>query len=157
MNNINTQSLIRVKNELKRHNLEDRIIILDHEVRTARETAKALRVEINQIAKTVLCLVDEEPLLVITSGNQYVDLNQIAILLNAKKVKVAARDVVFQISGFDFDGVSPCGSQTKIKVLVDKRLDNGQDLFAAAGTNRSVFKISFIELLDLLKGNVSVF
>ena len=63
-------SLSKAKEYLKKFNLDKNIIEFQESTATVKEAAEALGCEDAQIAKTMAFLVNDEPILIVASGDQ---------------------------------------------------------------------------------------
>ena len=86
------------------------VVVLDDTSRTAADAAAALKVEVGQIASSIVfVLPDGLPLLVITSGRHRVDPDLVAGALGVASLERADAQYVKAWSGFSIGGVSPVG------------------------------------------------
>jgi prolyl-tRNA editing enzyme YbaK/EbsC (Cys-tRNA(Pro) deacylase) len=150
-------SVVRVRTELTAQGFDDRIEVLADSTRTAVEAAAALGVEVGQIASSVMFHVDDNPVLVVISGAQRVDVRKLASLFGDAQVTKPNAQQVRAATGFAIGGVAPIAHPTPISVLVDLSLAPYAEVWAAAGHPYAVFATSHTELLELTKGrSVSV-
>jgi prolyl-tRNA editing enzyme YbaK/EbsC (Cys-tRNA(Pro) deacylase) len=130
--------------------------ILGAEVRTAALAAQAVGVEVGAIANSlVFTAVRGErtaPLLAMTSGAHRADLALLATLSGADQVGRADADFVRAHTGQAIGGVAPVGHPARIQTLVDVALRKYPVIWAAAGHPKSVFPITFDELVALTSG-----
>jgi len=121
--------------------------------KTAEEAAKAIGCKINQIAKSIVFDAQGEPVLVIVSGGNKVNEAKMSFYLS-KSVKKADANFVKEKTGYSIGGVSPFGHKTEIKTFIDKDLLKYKEIWAAAGSDNTVFKISSEELIKYSKGQI---
>jgi prolyl-tRNA editing enzyme YbaK/EbsC (Cys-tRNA(Pro) deacylase) len=142
-------SVIRVTALLKELGCEGEPTILSDSARTALDAANALRIEVGQVASSIVFkLPSGNPLLVITSGRHRVDTELVARNLGVEKLHRADADFVKNASGFSIGGVSPVGWVNPPEItLIDVALDEHETAWAAAGHPHSVYPTSFAELL----------
>jgi prolyl-tRNA editing enzyme YbaK/EbsC (Cys-tRNA(Pro) deacylase) len=122
---------------------------------TAADAAKALGVDEAQIAKTVVFVADDEPVLVVLRGVDRVDPARVGAVLGAAKVRRANADTVRAATGFSIGGVSPVGYTGRLRVLIDQALERHPVVWAAGGTPRAVFPTSFAELVAVSGGEAA--
>jgi prolyl-tRNA editing enzyme YbaK/EbsC (Cys-tRNA(Pro) deacylase) len=120
--------------------------------RTADEAAAALGVPVGAIVKSLVFTADDEPIMVLASGDHQVDTAAVASALGAGKVRRADADRVRQATGYPIGGVPPVAHATRLRILVDRHLASYDVLWAAAGTPHAVFSTSFDELCSLTGG-----
>jgi prolyl-tRNA editing enzyme YbaK/EbsC (Cys-tRNA(Pro) deacylase) len=124
-------------------------IWLQDSARTSAEAALALRVQVGQIAKSVIFrrVADDAAVLVVASGDKRVDEKKVAALVG--RIARADADFVKAKTGFSIGGVSPIGHATRPMVLVDLELQRFSEIWAAAGHPRGVFKATPSQLEQL--------
>jgi prolyl-tRNA editing enzyme YbaK/EbsC (Cys-tRNA(Pro) deacylase) len=122
--------------------------------RTAVEAAAALGTTVPQIAKSLVFLCGDDPVLVIASGANRVSQKKLAALL-ADPVRRADADAVKRCTGFPIGGVPPVGHTAPLRVLVDQDLLQYPEVWAAAGTPHAVFRTTPDELVRITGGTVA--
>jgi prolyl-tRNA editing enzyme YbaK/EbsC (Cys-tRNA(Pro) deacylase) len=123
-------------------------------VRTAAEAAAAVGCELSQICKSLIFVVDAEPVLVLMDGAGRVDVGAVRRELDAKEVTRAPAAVVREATGYAIGGVPPFGHLTRTRVLADRSLLDHTVVWAAAGTPHSVFPVAPGELVALAGATV---
>jgi prolyl-tRNA editing enzyme YbaK/EbsC (Cys-tRNA(Pro) deacylase) len=114
--------------------------------KTAPEAARAVGCEVGQIVKSLVFVADGEPLLALTSGANRADVAKLADLAGAREVRRADADEARATTGFAIGGTPPFGFHRPIRVLMDRDLLAYDEVWAAAGTPDSVFRIAPDEL-----------
>lgn len=143
----------RVQAELKARGAEVEVVELAASTRTAQEAAAAIGTTVAQIAKSLLFLAGEEPVLVIASGTNRVSLDKLAAHLGGPAARPDA-DTVKRLTGFPIGGVAPVGHATPPRVLLDRDLFQYEEIWAAAGTPHAVFRTTPEELERVTGGTV---
>jgi prolyl-tRNA editing enzyme YbaK/EbsC (Cys-tRNA(Pro) deacylase) len=119
--------------------------------RTAADAARALGVEIDQIVKSLVFMVDGggegRPVLVLTSGGHRVDAGKVAARVGGGSVRKADAAEVRAATGYAIGGVAPFGYPAELQALVDPNLIRFDTVWAAAGTPNHVFPIDRDALL----------
>ncbi len=126
--------------------------VLPAEVRTAAAAAEALGVPVGAIANSLVFAVDDDPVLILTSGAHRVDESKVAALLGVDAVRRAPAELVREVTGQPIGGVAPIGHPEPIGTLVDVELARHQQVWAAAGHPATVFPTTYEELLRLTDG-----
>jgi prolyl-tRNA editing enzyme YbaK/EbsC (Cys-tRNA(Pro) deacylase) len=115
---------------------------LEATARTSQEAADALGVAVGQIAKSVIFRRrgDDAAVLVIASGDRRVDELRVAAITG----ELARADAGFvkQRTGFSIGGVAPVGHAQPPVALIDRELFRFEEIWAAAGHPRGVFRLS---------------
>jgi prolyl-tRNA editing enzyme YbaK/EbsC (Cys-tRNA(Pro) deacylase) len=128
------------------------VVIFDEAVHTAALAAAALRIEVGQIANSLIFDADGAPLLVLTSGAHRVDTDRVATALGITKLRRATPEFVREHTGQAIGGVAPLGHPKPVRTLVDKDLAQYDVVWAAAGVPQAVFPISYAELVRVTDG-----
>ncbi|WP_191412369.1 MULTISPECIES: YbaK/EbsC family protein [unclassified Salinibacterium] len=120
---------------------------------TAQEAADALGCPVAAIVKSLVFTLDGEPLLVLTSGSNRVDVDALSVRLGGVLGKADAK-LVKQATGFSIGAVPPLAHATQLRTVVDEDLLALDVAWAAAGTASSVFAIDPRRLAELAGGDV---
>jgi prolyl-tRNA editing enzyme YbaK/EbsC (Cys-tRNA(Pro) deacylase) len=131
------------------------VVELPDSTRTAVEAAAAIGCTVAQIAKSLVFKGRNsgDPILVIASGANRVNTRRIAELLGEAIDKPDA-DYVREKTGFVIGGVPPVGHSTPLITFVDEDLRQFDEIWAAAGTPRAVFKLTPDDLEKMTAGRV---
>lgn len=143
----------RVQAELKARGAVGEVVELAASTRTSQEAAAAIGTTVAQIAKTLVFLVGNSPVLVIASGVHRVSQEKLGKFLGGPVTRPDA-DTVKRLTGFPIGGVAPLGGATPMRVLIDSDLLQHGEIWAAAGTPRAVFRTTPDELIRLTGGEV---
>lgn len=144
----------RVQDALNSAGIEAKVVRLPDSTRTAPEAARAVGCEVGAIAKSLLFLVDGEPLLVVCGGDRRVDVARVAQAIGAQSVKMAPAEEVRRITGYAIGGVPPLGHATPIRTLMDTSLLRWPVVYAAAGAHDALFPIEPQRLLEVTGANL---
>ncbi|MGI6537211.1 MAG: YbaK/EbsC family protein [Caldicoprobacterales bacterium] len=123
--------------------------------RTAQEAADVIGCTVGQIAKSLIFKgkTSQKPILIITSGSNRV--NEKAVKeYTGEKLEKADADFVLKHTGFAIGGVPPVGHAAPITTYIDEDLMQYDEIWAAAGTPNSVFKLTPEILLEITKGRI---
>jgi prolyl-tRNA editing enzyme YbaK/EbsC (Cys-tRNA(Pro) deacylase) len=132
-----------------------RMVFFDDGVHTAVAAAAALRVEVGQIANSLVFDADGDPLLVLTSGAHRVDTKKVATGLGLSKLGRATPEFVRAHTGQAIGGVAPLGHPKPVRTLVDTALEQYDEIWAAGGVPQAVFPITYAELLRVTGGTAT--
>lgn len=155
MNHNLKSSAMRVQELLHQHHLEIKVVQFSELTRTAQEAADAIGCDVGQIAKTLIFkgVTSHKPLCVIASGKNRVDEKKIKKLVGEEVEKPDA-EFVFKHTTFAIGGVPPIGYSFDIAPLIDEDLFSYEEIWAAAGTPNSVFRITPKDLLKITQGQI---
>ncbi len=140
-----------VKNDLATHNIE--VWEYQEPTPTATAAAAAVGCSVAEIAKTILFLVGDQAVAVVTCGDMKVKssrLKQAAGL--SGKVRLPQAEQVEQLTGYAPGGVCPFLLPTELSVLLDVSLQRFPQVYAAAGNDFSAVPITYLQLLKLTAG-----
>lgn len=146
-------AVLRVKEFLSGHDIDVEIRELNQTARSAADAAKALGVQVGQIASSIVFSIPE-PLLVITSGRHRVDTDLVSATAGLAKLGRADAEFVRSHSGFVIGGVSPIGwkcdgKEYQPQTFIDVALNEYAEIWAAAGHTHVVFRTNYQDLLKI--------
>jgi prolyl-tRNA editing enzyme YbaK/EbsC (Cys-tRNA(Pro) deacylase) len=143
----------RAQAELRSLGAGGEVVELAASTRTSQEAAAAIGTSVAQIAKSLLFLAGESPVLVIASGANRVSMEKLAAHLGSPVTRPDA-ETVKRLTGFPIGGVAPIGHATRPQVLIDRDLLQHEEIWAAAGTPHAVFRTTPEELARITRGEV---
>lgn len=114
---------------------------------TADDAARAVGTSVSAIVKSLIFTADGEPLLVLVSGPNRVNVEALGERLGVTLGKADA-DFVKRATGYSIGGVPPFGHPTPLRTIMDPDLMVLDQVWAAAGSPRAVFPISPQKLLE---------
>lgn len=138
-------SLENVKNHFRGTELEGKIIELDQSSATVELAAAALGTEPDRIAKTLSYLLEEEPILVVTSGLSRVDNKKYKAAFGKKARMIPFDDVAGKV-GHAPGGVCPFAVKEGVKVYLDVSLKKYETVYPAAGSGNSAIEMTLPQL-----------
>lgn len=123
---------------------------------TVETAAQAVGAQERQIVKSILFLVDDQPVLAIACGTAYIDRRAIADLygVGKKRVKLASPEEVMRLSGYEVGAMPPFGHRQPLRSLLDKRILELSEAFAGGGAENALMRISPQEMLRVSKAQV---
>jgi len=121
----------------------------DEGTKTAADAAEAVGCDVAQIASSIVVVADGEPVVVVTSGANRVDLPKVAVYRDASDARMAEADEVKEATGWSIGGVPPICHATDVPVLLDETLLAHDEVWAAAGTPTAVWPVYPERLRDL--------
>lgn len=150
-----SRSARRVQNALASLGTSFEVVELPSSTRTAAEAAAAIGCSVAQIAKSLVfrTVRGRAPVLVIASGANRVNEARVAEFVG-EPIERADAAYVRERTGFAIGGVPPVGHAEPIHTIIDEDLLGLGDVWAAAGTPNSVFRLSADSLVGLTSGVV---
>ena len=150
-----SRSAQRIQDALAALGADCAVVELPGSTRTAADAAAAVGCTVAQIAKSIVFRTSagKLPVMVIASGANRVDEKKIAAYLG-EPIEKADAAYVREKTGFAIGGVPPVGHAEKLRIFIDEDLFALGELWAAAGTPNSVFKLSAQNLAAMTAGEV---
>ncbi len=121
--------------------------------RTAVDAANAIGCELDQIVKSLIFAAGDGFVLALTAGGNRIDTERLAAE-TGEAISRADADGVRGATGFAIGGTPPFGHIAAIPTIIDPRLLDFAEVWAAAGTPDSVFAISPTTLVEVSGGRV---
>lgn len=143
----------RVRQALAAQGLRVEITEFDRSTATSQQAADALGVPVATIVKSLVFLVDEQPVLVLASGANRVDTDRLGRAAGGRVGKADA-DRIKAETGFAIGGVPPVGHARRLPTYIDAELMRHDLLWAAAGSPHAVFPVRPDELVRITGGQV---
>lgn len=145
-----------LQNFINTHQIEATILPMDDHTPTVPDAARALGVEPEQIIKSLVFVINDEPILVINNGTAKVDRRKIGKRLgvNRKKVKFAAPEQALEITGYIVGSMPPFGHQQKLQTFVDPALMQLDIIFGGGGDIDAMMRLTPDELLKITEAEL---
>jgi Cys-tRNA(Pro) deacylase len=153
-NSLNT-SVRKVEKALKAHGLECQVLNMKETTRSAQDAANSLGCRVEQIVKSLVFMTKKtkKPILVVASGANRVNTKKIRNLLS-EPITMADPDFVRAKTGFVVGGVPPLGHSSPLETFIDEDLLKYPEIWAAAGSSNTMFKLSPDDLQKITQGQV---
>ncbi len=130
-------------------------INIHEETYSASKASEVLGVGIENIIKSLLFINEnDEPILVIVTGNRRVNQSKLAKMLNFKKLRLARADEVIEHTGYEAGGLPPVGHKKRIRVIIDEEVMNKEFVYGGGGVVNTTLKIKPQDILRLNNGEV---
>ena len=132
---------------------EAAIMVFPEGTKTAEDAANAIGCPVSAIVKSLVFMVEEEPVVALVPGDKLLDTDALSAAAGGGQVRRAGLDEVRESTGYSAGGTPPFGHTTELRVFADPSLKRNDPVWAAAGTPTSVFPIT-INALDQLAAPV---
>jgi prolyl-tRNA editing enzyme YbaK/EbsC (Cys-tRNA(Pro) deacylase) len=136
-------------------NLGIRIRLFENSTATSQLAADEIGCALGQIAKSICFMVEDQPVVVIASGDQRVDDRKLAAHFNVgrKQVKFATAEQCLEYIGYAPGGVPPLGHRTKLRaVFLDESLKRYDQIYPAGGSSNAIFGVTLEQLVQISGG-----
>ncbi|HYZ29477.1 MAG TPA: YbaK/EbsC family protein [Thermoleophilaceae bacterium] len=134
----------KVKEAARELGLDVELKTLDDSTATVEQAADALGVEQGQIAKSIVFVMDGEPVVVVASGRHRIDNEKVCVALDCAEGRMASPDEVRAATGFPIGGVPPIGHG--LPVVFDAALLDYERIYAAGGDGNTLFEVGSRDL-----------
>ena len=150
-----SSSARKVQEALIEHGVTSQVVEMPQSTRTADDAARAAGCQVGQIVKSLIFKgkKTQQPILVATSGANRVNEKMIANLISEPLAKADA-EFVREKTGFAIGGIPPVGHVQQIRIFIDEDLLQYNEIWAAAGTPKAIFKLTPQELQKITGGQV---
>jgi prolyl-tRNA editing enzyme YbaK/EbsC (Cys-tRNA(Pro) deacylase) len=146
----------KVQDALAERGFDLEVVELPDSTRTAEEAARAVGCRVEQIVKSLVFVTRPggRAVLVVASGGHRVDVAKLAAVVG-EQVDRPDADFVREQTGFAIGGVPPIGHARPLVTVVDEALLRLDELWAAAGHPRAVFRLTPAQLVAMTGGRVA--
>ena len=128
--------------------------VMPESTRTAEEAAAAVGTSVGAIVKSLVFVWGANPILLLVSGPNRVNTDQIENYLGGPLQKADA-DTVKEVTGYSIGGVPPFGHRKNLRTVMDRDLLNFETVWAAAGSHTAVFPIDPRRILEITSAEVT--
>ncbi len=139
------------------HTIEATILPMAEHTPTVPDAARALRVEPEQIIKSLVFMVNNQPLLIINNGTARVDRKKIGKVLgvNRKKVKFATPEQALEITGFIVGSMPPFGHIQTLASYIDPAIMTLDTIYGGGGDINAMLRLTPTELIRITQGQIT--
>lgn len=116
--------------------------------KTAPEAAAAVGCELAAIVKSLVFMVDDRPVVALLPGDLRLSPAKLAAAAGGEAARRASLEEARRATGFAPGGTPPFGYPAPLPVYYERRLERHRQLWAAAGTPRTVFAVDFGSLVE---------
>ena len=138
-------SLIKVKEYLKKYNMDNRIIEFDTSSATVSLAAKALNCKEEKIAKSLSFKTKDKVILIVVKGDSKIDNKKYKNEFK-EKAHMLPFDEVENLIGHEVGGVCPFAVNSNVEVYLDNSLKKFDTVFPACGSHNSAIEVTIEEL-----------
>lgn len=132
------------------------ILYLDVPTPTVETAARAVNASVDQIIKSILFMVDEQPVLAIANGNTMIRQRAIGAVygVSKKKVRLASPEEVLVLSGYEVGAMPPFGHRQPFPTLMDQRVLDIPEAYAGGGAENVLLRVNPQEILKVTGARV---
>jgi prolyl-tRNA editing enzyme YbaK/EbsC (Cys-tRNA(Pro) deacylase) len=141
---------------IREHSVAASLVPLDSPTPTVDRAAAAVGAVPDDIVKSLMFLVDGEPVVAIACGLGRVDTRAIASHFEVprKRVRLADAPAVLETTGFEVGSLPPFGHLRALTTLIDRQVLGREEVFAGGGEVNALLRISPREIVRVSGGVV---
>ena len=141
---------------IQAHRITGEILYLSVPTPTVETAAQAVGATTEQIIKSILFTVDEQPVLAIACGTSNISRRAIADVFGVgkKRVKLASAEAVHDISGYEVGAMPPFGHHQQLATLIDKHVFDSSESYAGGGAENTLVRLNPQEILRVTGAKV---
>lgn len=138
------------------HGIQGEILHLNVPTPTVEAAALAVSALPEQIIKSILFVVDGQPVLAVACGKTSIGRRAIADLygVGKKRVRLAAPEMVLEISGYEVGAMPPFGHRQPLTTLIDLRVLDSSESYAGGGAENALVRLNPQEILRVTEAKV---
>jgi len=136
----------RVVEAARERGLDIDVHLFPDGTKTSAAAAAAAGCELSAIAKSLVFVVDDRPVVVIMSGDHRVDPRRLAEEMGGENGRRAGLDEAREATGFAAGGTPAFGYADPVDVVIDVSLQRHNEVWSAAGTPTTVYPILLDDL-----------
>ena len=131
------------------HDIQAAILPLSQPTPTVAEAAVALGVKADQVIKSLVFRIKDEPLLVIASGESRVDRRKLANYLEVGRgrVRFASPEQALSVTGYVVGSMPPFGHRAKLRTILDDAVTGLETVYGGGGDINAMMQVTTSELL----------
>ncbi len=123
--------------------------------KTSADAAAAVGCELSAIAKSLVFMADDRPVVAILSGDRRLDPQKLASVMGASSARRASLEEARLATGYAAGGTPAFGYPQPLPVWVDNGLERHEEVWSAAGTPTTVFPIQLTDLVRASGGQLA--
>ncbi len=134
---------------IDKHGIKATILPLVQPTPTVADAAAALGVEPDQVIKSLVFRVKDEPLLVIANGESRIDTRKLAEYLKVGRgrVRFASADRAMAATGYVVGSMPPFGHRIKLRTILDDAVGGLETVYGGGGDTNTMMRLTASELL----------
>lgn len=142
---------------IDRHHVQATILPMTQRTPTVPDAARVLGVEARQIIKSLVFIIKDEPLLVISNGQARIDRRKLADYLKVSRgrIKFAGADQALAITGYVVGSMPPFGHKQKLRTVIDDTVGHLGIVFGGGGDIDAMMRLTAAELIRVTAAEVA--
>ena len=133
---------------LKERNIWHKFIEKPDTIHT-KDAALHTGIDLERITKSLIFIVDENPVVVIAPGNKRVSAAKLCHVLNANNAVLVTFDKAKEYSGYDPGGTPPVNHKNVSKTIIDKKLLDYKTIYGGGGSRNKLIELNVEDIINL--------
>lgn len=130
------------------------VIKLSSPVHTVKDVQEACNCSASEVIKT-LVFIGESPIMVILPGDKKVDTEKIRAISGSTGLRMATKEEVFRLTGYQVGTIGPFGVTTSIRQIADDSLTELKSLIFGSGQENTLIRLSRDAFYKAFSGTTS--
>ena len=145
-----------LQNFMDQNGIPGEILHLEVPTPTVEAAARAVHAENDQIVKTLVFVVRDQPLAAIACGTAPVSRRKITARFGVgrKRVRLAPADLVLEVTGYPAGAVPPFGHRTPLPTLLDPRVLEYEEVYAGGGAENALVRLKSADILHITSAQI---
>lgn len=142
---------------IDRENITAEILTMDGHTPTVEDAARELKVVPDQIIKSLVFKIRDEPILVINNGLARIDRRKLAKYLEVgrKWARFATPEQALELTGFVVGSMPPFGHLSRLRTLVDSAVSDQSVIFGGGGDINAMMRLTPDELIKVTGAEIT--
>lgn len=141
-------SCMELENYLKESRVWFRFIDKPETIHT-KDAALHTGIELNRVTKSLVFLVDKNPVMIIVPGDRRVDTHKLEHVLGTKDIRLVNFKQAKKYSGYEPGATPPVFHKNITKTIIDKSLLRYDIIFGGGGTRNKLIEMKTEDILRL--------
>ncbi len=141
----------------KKAKVKHRLLSYEHDPKAesyGMEAAELLGLPAAQVFKTLVALVDDQPVVAMVPVAHLLDLKFLAKAHGGKKAVMCPPDKAQRLTGYVLGGISPLGQKKRLPLYLDSSAESQQEIYMSAGRRGLEIAMAPSDLLNLTGGKL---
>lgn len=127
--------------------LDVKPMVFPEGTKTSADAAHMAGCDLSAIAKSIVMMAGNEPVVVVISGDKRVDTNRLGKTVGRTPVRRATLEEARSHTGWSAGGTPAFGYVNRVEVLADRSLLRHDEVWFAAGTPTTIYPVPLDELI----------
>ena len=137
---------------LKENSVDAEHLVFEKSCHSVQEAADAIGTSPDNFVKSICMISNDKPIIAIVKGEDRASTSRVEKLMNIDRPKLATPEQILEMTGYPCGGTPPLGFNAIF--LIDEKVMDNEFVYAGGGTEKSLLKISPLEIKRITNGVV---